>query len=153
MSLTTIRAPFAASLRAAASPIPLPDPVITATLPSNSPIAHASKSSIIDAFAIPPPSLYREWIANRRRLEAELKQMRDPARQAGEQILASKGRPFQGPQRPRPGRCSSWVISRPGLAHYSPFRRSRRSTLRAPTESSFGGASSAPGSGSIPCQA
>jgi len=50
---------------------------------------------------------YQEWIANRRRLEAALEQMRDLSRQAGEQILASKGRPFQGPQRPRPRRRSA----------------------------------------------
>ncbi len=46
-------------------------------------------------------ALYREWIDNRRRLEAELQQMRDISRQAGEQILASQGRPFHGPQRPK----------------------------------------------------
>ena len=52
-------------------------------------------------------ALYREWIANRRRLEAVLEDMRDLSRQAGEQILASTGRPFQGPQRPRPRRRSA----------------------------------------------
>jgi hypothetical protein len=46
-------------------------------------------------------ALYREWIDNRRRLEAELQQMRDISRQAGEQILASQRRPFHGPQRPK----------------------------------------------------
>ena len=46
-------------------------------------------------------ALYQEWIANRRRLEAALAQMRDLSRRAGEQILTSKGRPFQGPERPR----------------------------------------------------
>lgn len=46
-------------------------------------------------------ALYREWIDNRRRLEAELQQMRDISRQAGEQILASQGRPFHGPRRPK----------------------------------------------------
>jgi hypothetical protein len=46
-------------------------------------------------------ALYREWIANRRRLEAVLEDMRDLSRQAGEQILASRGRPFHGPPRPR----------------------------------------------------
>ena len=51
-------------------------------------------------------ALYQEWIANRRQLEAALEQMRDLSRQAGEQILASKGRPFHGPERPRPGRRS-----------------------------------------------
>jgi hypothetical protein len=52
-------------------------------------------------------ALYREWIANRRRLEAALQQMRDLSRQAGEQILASHGRPFQGPERPRQQRRST----------------------------------------------
>jgi hypothetical protein len=50
--------------------------------------------------------LYREWIENRHRLEAELQQMRDLSRQAGEQILASQGRPLHGPQRARPRRRS-----------------------------------------------
>lgn len=50
---------------------------------------------------------YREWITNRRQLEAELTRMRDLSRQAGEQILASQDRPFHGPQRPRPGRPSA----------------------------------------------
>ena len=45
--------------------------------------------------------LYQEWIDNRRRLEVALEQMRDLSRRAGEQILASKGRPFHGPPRPR----------------------------------------------------
>jgi len=50
-------------------------------------------------------ALYREWIANRRRLEAALQEMRDLSRQAGERILAAHDRPFHGPQRPRsPGR-------------------------------------------------
>jgi Family of unknown function (DUF6788) len=53
-------------------------------------------------FSAEDAALYREWIANRRHLEAELQQMRDLSRQAGEQILASRGRPFHGPQRPRP---------------------------------------------------
>jgi hypothetical protein len=46
--------------------------------------------------------LYQEWIANRHQLDALLEQMRDLSRQAGEQILASRGRPYHGPQRPRP---------------------------------------------------
>jgi hypothetical protein len=46
-------------------------------------------------------ALYQEWIANRRRLEHALEQMRDLSRQAGEHILTSKGRPFHGPERPR----------------------------------------------------
>ena len=45
--------------------------------------------------------LYQQWIANRRQLEATLEQMRDLSHQAGEYILAAKGRPFHGPQRPR----------------------------------------------------
>ena len=52
-------------------------------------------------------ALYQEWIANRHRLEAALEQMRDLSRQAGEQILASKGRPFHGPERPRRRRRSN----------------------------------------------
>ena len=52
-------------------------------------------------------ALYREWIANRRQLEAVLEQMRDLSRRAGEQILAGRGRPFHGPQRPRQGRRSA----------------------------------------------
>jgi hypothetical protein len=53
-------------------------------------------------------ALYQEWIANRRRLESTLEQMKDLSRQAGEQILTSKGRPFHGPQRARqPRRAAS----------------------------------------------
>lgn len=33
-------------------------------------------------------ALYRQWIANRRRLQTALEEMRDLSRQAGEQILA-----------------------------------------------------------------
>ena len=46
-------------------------------------------------------ALYRQWIANRRTLEQILDEMRDLSRQAGEHTLASRGRPFHGPQRPR----------------------------------------------------
>jgi hypothetical protein len=49
-------------------------------------------------------TLYQEWVANRRHLEAALKQMRDLSRQAGEQILAARGRPYHGPEHPRPQR-------------------------------------------------
>lgn len=52
-------------------------------------------------------ALYREWIANRRQLEAVLEQMRDLSREAGEYVLAAKGRPFHGPERPRPRRRSA----------------------------------------------
>jgi hypothetical protein len=45
--------------------------------------------------------LYREWIANRRTLEAALDEMRDLSRQATAQILASHDRPLHGPDRPR----------------------------------------------------
>ena len=45
--------------------------------------------------------LYQEWIANRRRLEALIKQMQGLSRRAGEHLLAELGRPFQGPTRPR----------------------------------------------------
>lgn len=51
--------------------------------------------------------LYQQWIANRRRLEGALEQMRDLSRQAAEQILAARGRPFYGPQRPRARRGSA----------------------------------------------
>ena len=40
-------------------------------------------------------ALYQQWIANRRRLEAAL-----------EQMLAGAGRPFHGPERPRPRRSA-----------------------------------------------
>ena len=46
-------------------------------------------------------ALYQEWIANRRALEQILDEMRDLSHQAGEQILASRGRPLHGPDRPR----------------------------------------------------
>jgi hypothetical protein len=52
-------------------------------------------------------AFYQEWIGNRRRLEAALQQMRDLSRRAGEQILASRGRPFHGPERPLPERRSA----------------------------------------------
>lgn len=52
-------------------------------------------------------ALYRDWITNRRHLEAVLEQMRDLSRQAGEYILTANGRPFHGPQRPRPRRNSA----------------------------------------------
>jgi hypothetical protein len=45
--------------------------------------------------------LYREWIANRRRLESALEDLRDLSRQAGEYLLAADGKDFQGPPRPR----------------------------------------------------
>jgi hypothetical protein len=52
-------------------------------------------------------ALYQQWIDNRRRLETALDEMRDLSRQASEQILASRGRPFHGPQRPRQRRRSA----------------------------------------------
>ncbi len=45
--------------------------------------------------------LYREWIANRHRLEAVLEEMRNLSRQAGEYIAARAGFNFQGPKRRR----------------------------------------------------
>ena len=51
--------------------------------------------------------MYREWIANRRQLEAVLEQMRDLSRQAGEYMLAANGRPYHGPERPRRPRRST----------------------------------------------
>src|SRR5436309_16069757 len=44
--------------------------------------------------------LYREWIANRRQLEAAIAQMQDVSRRAGEHVLADMGRSFHGPRRP-----------------------------------------------------
>jgi hypothetical protein len=52
-------------------------------------------------------ALHEERVANRRRLETALEQMRDLSRQAGEQILAARGRPCHGPKRPRPQRRSA----------------------------------------------
>ncbi len=46
-------------------------------------------------------ALYEEWIANRRRLESALEDMKNLSRRAGEYILAAEGRDFQGPPRPR----------------------------------------------------
>jgi hypothetical protein len=45
--------------------------------------------------------LYREWIANRQRLQSVVTQMQGLSRRAGEYLLADIGRPFQGPARPR----------------------------------------------------
>lgn len=50
--------------------------------------------------------LYRQWIANRRRLHQTLDEMRDISRQAAEQITAAAGHRLQGPARPRRGRRS-----------------------------------------------
>jgi hypothetical protein len=50
--------------------------------------------------------LYREWIANRRRLEEILAQMRDISRQAAEQVTVDAGHPFHGPARARRGHPS-----------------------------------------------
>ena len=44
--------------------------------------------------------LYQEWVANRRRLEAVLAEMRELSRQAGEHITAAAGQRFHGPTRP-----------------------------------------------------
>jgi hypothetical protein len=51
--------------------------------------------------------LYREWIANRRRLEDILAHMRDISRQAAEHATAESGHPFRGPAQPRRGRRST----------------------------------------------
>jgi hypothetical protein len=45
--------------------------------------------------------IYRDWIANRRRLEGLLADMRDLSRQAGEYILGEQGHALYGPDRPR----------------------------------------------------
>ncbi|MGH9185116.1 MAG: DUF6788 family protein [Acidimicrobiales bacterium] len=46
-------------------------------------------------------ALYREWIANRRRLEALLAEMRRLSRQATEHLAAQAGFTFRGPDRLR----------------------------------------------------
>lgn len=51
--------------------------------------------------------LYREWIANRRRLESIIDQMQRLSRQAGQYLLTDTGRPVQGPDLPRKRRRSS----------------------------------------------
>lgn len=43
--------------------------------------------------------LYQEWIANRRRLEQILTEMRDISRQAGEQTTSAAGYAFHSPAR------------------------------------------------------
>ena len=48
--------------------------------------------------------LYRQWIANRRQLGAVIEEMQRLSRQAGQYMLAAQGRPFHGPERPRPTR-------------------------------------------------
>ena len=64
-------------------------------------------SRLLTALTAEDAAIYQEWITNRRRLEAALEQMRDLSRQAGEQILASRGRPLHGPTRPRQRRHSA----------------------------------------------
>jgi hypothetical protein len=44
--------------------------------------------------------LYRQWIENRRQLNAVIEEMQRLSRQAGEYTLAAIGRPFHGPDRP-----------------------------------------------------
>lgn len=45
--------------------------------------------------------LYREWIANRRKLARLVERMQRLSRQAGTYMLGELGRPFQGPTRSR----------------------------------------------------
>lgn len=45
--------------------------------------------------------LYQEWIANRRRLDALLAEMRSLSRQAGEYLAEQAGVSFEGPTRSR----------------------------------------------------
>ena len=52
-------------------------------------------------------TIYQRWIANRHQLDGLLEQMRDLSHQAGEQILASRGRHYHGPERPRQRRRSA----------------------------------------------
>ena len=47
---------------------------------------------------------YREWVDNRRALEAVLEEMRDLSREAGEHLVAEAGFDFVGPSRPRRSR-------------------------------------------------
>lgn len=51
-------------------------------------------------------ALYREWIANRRQLEAVVRQMQGISRRAGEHLMAELGHPLQGPKPPRSRRRS-----------------------------------------------
>jgi len=46
-------------------------------------------------------ALYREWVDNRRALEAVLEEMRDLSREAAEHLAAEAGVGFVGPSRPR----------------------------------------------------
>ena len=46
-------------------------------------------------------ALYRDWIANRRRLEALLAELRQLSRQATEYVATEAGFAFRGPDRPR----------------------------------------------------
>ena len=46
-------------------------------------------------------ALYQEWIANRRALEQILDQMRDLSHHSAQQLLAARGAPLHGPDRPR----------------------------------------------------
>lgn len=50
--------------------------------------------------------LYRQWIANRRRLESLIDQMQRLSRRAGDYLLSDMGRPVQGPDLPRRRRRS-----------------------------------------------
>lgn len=50
---------------------------------------------------------YREWIANRRGLEALLGEMRALSREAGQYVAAQTGFDFQGPKRPSRRRRSA----------------------------------------------
>jgi hypothetical protein len=50
---------------------------------------------------------YQEWIANRRRLESALEEMRDLSRKAGEYTLAKDDHQYLGPIRPRQSRRSA----------------------------------------------
>jgi hypothetical protein len=52
-------------------------------------------------------SHYREWTANRRRLDALLKEMRALSREAGEYVAAQAGFDFQGPNLPSRQRRSA----------------------------------------------
>lgn len=49
-------------------------------------------------------ALYREWVDNRRALDAVLGEMRDLSREAGEHLATEAGLGFVGPPRPRRNR-------------------------------------------------
>jgi hypothetical protein len=77
---------------------------------------------------------YQEWIANCRRLESALDEMRDLSRRAGEYTLAKDGHQYLGPIRPRqPRRSASSVEGTPGPPQPGDIRSSWRYPRGLPT--------------------